>query len=98
MVVTVATGTELAADADVTITSQRPAHRQEFDVCQQSVQRPVCPSSKSVTTDTGLATDADVTITPQRLVNRQSVQRPAPPGPVPAATRQHNISGALSQA
>ncbi len=53
-------------------------------------------ATKSATTDTRVATDADLTIIPQRPVDRQSVQRPAPPGP--AATRQHTISSALSQA
>ncbi len=105
MVVTAATGTGLAADADVTISSQRPAHRQGFDVTHQSVQRPVRPSSEGVTTIAGLAAEADVAITSQRPPNRQgfkvscqSVQGPAPSGPVPSAPRQHDISGALSQA
>ena len=43
MVVTAATGTGLAADADVTFSSQRPAHRQGFDVTHQSVQHPCAP-------------------------------------------------------
>ena len=60
MVVTAGTGTGLAAEADVTITSQRPANRQGFNV------------------------------------SRQSMQHPAPPGPEPAAARQHNISGVSS--
>ena len=52
MVVTAATGTGLAAEAVVTIHSQRLSNRQGFDVTHQSVQR---PSSEPVTTGTGLA-------------------------------------------
>ncbi len=48
MVVTAATGTGLAAEADVTTTSQRHANRQGFNVSRHCVQHPGPPGPETL--------------------------------------------------